>query len=502
MTRMARILFVGLLFGLVVGMFYPIAYADPGDPEEMGNDIHHIYRPPWRERDEWQRDGGCGVNDYTQGCGAHVDINRWAIDLNKADDCGAPLRADRSGSARVIPWYQGAGYGNLVGITHLNSLGPPVDVESSWYAHVEDFPSDQPWDTVFVQGDYVGNCSNTGGEYYCHVHYQVNDEDEDPVMWSGYNSLNVWFGAWPDYGYDLQHLSDYNETRHASNNTGPGYGRPYTDTCPPEVPGGLCKDRGPEDEPKSWAIRTWARNLAAYTVDVGSTRASIQGPCGANRRWVKGCYFYWGDYYYTQNFVLDFLGLQFPLSITEGPTGEDSEDYGFAESSTANAYRVTKAMWKAYGRQCGSDYTYLLIGRPLNEEYALGFNLFGQDFERGYLLADRNDALNVYVHVYDDSNPRQLLCSQGAGTGGFYDWLDLDKEPCYDVSGSGVVNVVDVLEVARRMDTSETDPVNTVYPGFDYDDRYDLNRNGACNIVDTLLVAQQALVYDPGRVCK
>jgi len=41
-----------------------------------------------------------------------------------------------------------------------------------------------------------------------------------------------------------------------------------------------------------------------------------------------------------------------------------------------------------------------------------------------------------------------------------------------------------------------------VYPGFDYDDRYDLNRNGACNIVDTLLVAQQALVYDPGRVCK
>ncbi|OFW63951.1 MAG: hypothetical protein A2Y74_06930 [Actinobacteria bacterium RBG_13_63_9] len=244
MRRLLTVSFIGLALGFIPTSFCLVAYAGPTNPEKLGNDIHHAYRPPWRERDQWQRSDGCPANAVPPPsptpfvCHAHEEgtLNQWAIDLNKADDCGAPLRADRSGSARVIPWYQGAGYGNLIGITHLNSLGPPVDKDSSWYAHMENFPSDQPWDTVLVQGDFVGNASNTGGDYACHLHYQVNDEDEDPVNWSGYNTLNVWFGAWPYYGYDIQHLSTDYDGWHASNNTGAGYARPYTGPCPPEGP--------------------------------------------------------------------------------------------------------------------------------------------------------------------------------------------------------------------------------------------------------------------------
>lgn len=484
MRRLLTASFVGLAVGFIATSFCLVAYAGPTNPEKLGNDIHHAYRPPWRERDQWQRSNGCAVGDPEPICSGHRGINQWAIDLNKAGDCGAPLRADRSGSARLIPDPQGGSYGNLLGITHLNSLGPPMDLDSSWYAHMEDFPNDQPWDTVFVQGDFVGNASNTGGDYDCHLHYQVNDQDISPLQGVGYNTLNAWFGAWPYYGYDIQHLSTDASGWHASNNTGAGYGRPYTDACPPEVPGGLCLDRGPENAPKSWPIRTWARNLAVYTVDVGSTRASIQGPCGANRRWVKGCYFNWGDYYYTQNFVLNFLGLQFPLSITEAPNG--------------NAYRVTKAMWKAYGRACGgTDRTYLRIGRPVNEEYEIISPFSRQDFERGYMQAYRNDAQNISIQVKNNSGT--TLCTFN----GLYDWLDLDHEPCYDVNSDGSVNVGDALMMARRSHTSETDPINTSYPGYDYDDRYDLNRDGYINVGDQLLLAKQSANCSSwGCVCK
>jgi len=184
--------------------------------------------------------------------------------------------------------------------------------------------------------------------------------------------------------------------------------------------------------------------------------------------------------------VLDFLGLQFPLSITEGYTD-------------GTAFRVTKAMWKAYGQKCGGDYTYLRIGRPLNEEYEIGSPFSQQDFERGHMRAYRNDAQNVVVYVYDNS--WNLLCSQGAGTGGFYDWLDLDHQPCYDVDGNSVVNINDVYSVAARMGTSETAPINPGNPGLDYDDRYDADGNGAININDPYKVAAQAFA-NPRWVCR
>ena len=490
MKRLLIVSFIGLAVGFIATSFSLVAYAGPTNPENLGNDIHHAYRPPWRERDQWQRSDGCGVDDHSSGCGGHLGINQWAIDLNKAGDCGAPLRADRLGAALVIPWYQGGGYGNLLGIAHLNSLGPPMDLDSSWYAHMEDFPGDQPWDTVFVQGDFVGLADSSGTVIppgSCHLHFQVNDQgtDKSPVQSDDYNTLDAWFGAWPYYGYDIQHLStDYNGW-HASNNTGAGYGRPYTGTCPTPVPGGLCLDREPLDTPNrplSWAIRTWVRNLAAYTVDVGSTRASIQGPCGANRRWVKGCYFYWGDYYYTQNFVLNY-GLQYPLSITEAPNG--------------NAYRVTKAMWKAYGRKCGSDYTYLRIGRPVNEEYVVGSYIDQQDFERGYMQAYRNNAQSISIQVKNNSGT--TLCTFN----GLYDWLDLDHEPCYDVNSDGWVDSGDQGAMGKRCWTSETDPINAQFPGYDYDDRYDLNRDGYVDSGDLGLVNRQVANCSAwGCVCK
>jgi hypothetical protein len=384
------------------------------------------------------------------------------------------------------------GWGSsYLGVVHYNG---PGDFESTWYTHV-DYPNDaiywdpqeyryRPWDTAYAQGDFVSRLGNKGTSV-CHLHFYVADGND-----RGYPSMNVWMsGVSPSTGYDLQHLSDDEMTGHASNNTGAGYGRLYTGTCsdPLYGPGQLCRDKGPENEPKSWAIRTLARNAAAFAVDTGSTRAAIQGPCGANRRWVKGCYFNWGVYRYTQSLVVNFLGLEFPQSITEGyPDG--------------TAYRVTKAMWKAYGRSCGGDRTYLWIGRPIGEEYQIGTYMYEQDFERGYLIADRSNPANqVYVAVRDDSG--NLLCTIGApGVGGLYDWLDFATEPCYDVDGGGHVTNLDVLAVVKRDGTSETNPINATYPGLNYDDLYDITRNGVINTIpDAHLVALQ---WVAGRVCR
>jgi hypothetical protein len=298
-----------------------------------------------------------------------------------------------------------------------------------------------------------------------------------------HTAVNQWLSG----TFYISHLSSQYSTYHPSNNTGAGYGRPYTDACPTPVPGGLCLDSGLEDAPKSGPIRTYARNLAAYTLDVGSTRAAIQGPCGANRRWVKGCYFGVGVYAYTQSFVSSAYGYQYPLSITESPDG--------------NAYRVTKAMWKAYGMSSCGDGTltrvYQKIGRPTGEEDQIGTYIFEQDFERGWLVADRSDPSgNVNVSV--GTSGYGTLCT----VNGLYDWLDLAHEPCYDVTSDGLVDSSDVSMIGKRISTGETYPINPSYPGYDYDDRYDVNRDGETDSSDWMLVARQFAKYWGSLVCR
>lgn len=89
-----------LIGGTLLGQITLSVEADPGGDEwyELGNDAYHHYRPPWREREAWYVDGGCGVNDTSEGCSAHVGVNEFAIDLNKVnDECGDPVRAVASG---------------------------------------------------------------------------------------------------------------------------------------------------------------------------------------------------------------------------------------------------------------------------------------------------------------------------------------------------------------------------------------------------------------------
>lgn len=490
--------FALLVCGFLISLaLQPDARAN-GTP---GNDYGERYRDPWPERVLFERQYGCPVQypscNVGDDCYYHNVCNaqyEWAIDLNNVtdnsgggdSDCGNPLRATRLGSPVFFPMDTGGYHSSYLGIIHPNG---PGDFESTWYTHV-DYPSDavyyqngswHTWDTTFAQGDFVSRMGKMGTSA-CHLHFYLADG-----QYRSDASFNQWMsGYFPWTGYDLQHLSDDNMTGHASNNTGAGYGRPYSGTCPPWVPGGLCADRGPDNAPLVSAIRQYARDLAAFTVDPGSTRASIQGPCGANRRWVKGCYFGAGGYRYSQSFVLDYLGLQIPSSITEGyPAG--------------TARRVTKAMWKAYGRRCTIDpppppivsaWVYEIVGRPTSEEYALALDFFEQDFELGHLVANRSDAQNVYVSVYDNS--WGLVCSIGVpGAGGFYDWLDIAHEPCQDVNGDGVVNPLDVVQVIFREPTYEWDPINDYYVGYNYDDRYDVNRDGAINALDDAKVQLQ-----------
>lgn len=381
-----------------------------------GNDSWERYRAPWPERVKYERDGGCPVgSDGSPPCQYHataVPAYRWAIDLNDESDetegpnsdCGDPLKATRLGGSEFYKPGQ-VGGSSYLGVEHYNA---PGDLDETWYVHVsynDDAVSCEgqtcyPWDSVYAQGDFVARMSNvdrpieTPSPMDCHLHFFVTD---GTYSWNP--SLNLWMsGVWPWTGYDLQHLSDDNMTGHASNNTGPGYGRPYTGACPPWVPGGLWADRGPDNRPLVWPIRTYARDMAAFAQDAGSTRAAIQGPCGANRRWVKGCYFGSGVYAYSQSFVTDYAGLQIPLSITEGyPSG--------------TAYRIMGTMWKAYGRRIPIGppphppykWVYEVLGRPIGEEYAVGTYIGQQDFEFGHMHAYRSDIYNVLVYVYDNS---------------------------------------------------------------------------------------------------
>ncbi|MDI6857615.1 MAG: dockerin type I domain-containing protein [Dehalococcoidia bacterium] len=61
----------------------------------------------------------------------------------------------------------------------------------------------------------------------------------------------------------------------------------------------------------------------------------------------------------------------------------------------------------------------------------------------------------------------------------------------------------DLIEVAYRLAdaVSETDPINDMYPGRDYDDRYDVNRDGRVNSLDYMAVGLQS-IENPHRVCK
>jgi hypothetical protein len=479
MRAFAFLLVAGLALGFVLDVLAPRASADPSSPEGLANDTHNNYRIPWPERQTHAVDGGCQNGGTCEGVwdewcqGGHTGSNEYAIDFGTRY-CGARIRADSLGGVTV---HYDDRYGWLFLLKHPDGQG-------SWFAHL---PSGEPWDTVFAQGDYISDAGDTGYGTGCHLHYQVNNNHALPG--EAHTALNALLSG----TLFISHLSIQYNTAHPSNNTGPGYGRPYYGSCsdPLFEPGRLCYDAGPENAPKSSSIRTWARNYAAYTGDVGSTRAAIQGPCGANRRWVKSCSFGYSGVGFTQSFVVSGYGLQIPVSLTEGPDG--------------NAYTVKGAMWKAYGRKCSAPWAwvYEIIGKPTGEEHDWGTYWSEQHFQYGHLRAYRNpnDPLNVYVYVYDNSwNHLCTLGVPGGGSaGGFYDWLDLEHEPCYDVTGDGIVNSSDFLIMAWHKRTSETNPINTKFPGYDYDDRYDLNRDGVINSGDMYLVGGQVGEH---RCCK
>lgn len=165
---------------------------------------------------------------------------------------------------------QTEGYGDMLGVLHLGG-------GSSWYAH---FDSDSsPWAEYYAQGDLAGYADRIGFASGCHLHFQVNDSTAAPHQ-TGFQTVDICMAAATcgQYGFDLQHLSDQPWTTHPSNNTGPGYGRPG-------APAGL--DPGSEIEPLSEPINTTVRYFVSQGLEVGSTLASNQGPCGANRHWVK-----------------------------------------------------------------------------------------------------------------------------------------------------------------------------------------------------------------------
>lgn len=88
-------------------------------------------------------------------------------------------------------------------------------------------------------------------------------------------------------------------------------------------------------------------------------------------------------------------------------------------------------------------------------------------------------------HLYDLNNSDIQLSSSSAYTTAKYRVCQFQgADPCiYDFDGDGDVDIVDIMQVASRWNTSIGDP--------NYDPTYDLNGDGDIDIVDIMMVAAQ-----------
>lgn len=441
----------------------------------IGNEAMEEYRAPWPERYRFIRDGGCPVHADTsqpglEDCTAHKanTIHRWAIDMNDFDrpgdgDCGDPLRAARWGSVQYFSNFQLGGYGAAIGIRHIAFNG---GLTSTWYTHLNEpsTSSDAPWDSVYAQGDWIGALGNTEGfasPVGCHLHFQLNLCHTQPGTC---DTSNLVLSGRPFIdGYDLTTFSeraDPNEPPHSgavefrSNNTGPGYCRPG---APP------AQDPGPATAPCNSAIRNYVRNHNAFTIDLGSTKASSRGVCGANRRWVKTCPSDFG-LITTQGFAVrnPFTGEYIPRALVV---------HGSA------VYSIEAQFWKAYGRRCpisgqGNQFVYERLGSPVGEDYVTLAGIPRQDFEGGCMTMNLSDPLNIRVSV----TTHEGGCPLYSGL------LDLNNDPCYDVETNGVVGASD-LGAAAGAFGNETNAA--------FNDRFDVDRNGSVGAADLGLIDSQ-----------
>lgn len=452
------IMVAGVILGLTAGYVWGGAHVGASSP--VGNEAMEEYRAPWPERERYHRDAGCPIfADGIPGCGAHDGTDAWAIDMNHYfeqggnGDCGAPLRATRWGSTVFIPQQQTGGYGHVLGIRHIAFNGGTT---SSWYAHLQNVSG--AWDGVFAQGDWVAELGGTGNVTACHLHFQLNHGHNSII--EPHQSSNLVFSGVPGVnGFDLTTFSSTPEPSQASgdfrsNNTGPGYCRPG---APP------AQDPGPPTAPCNSAIRNYVRNHNAFTIDLGSTKASSRGVCGANRRWVKTCASDFG-LITTQGFAVrnPFTGEHIPRALVV---------HGSA------VYSVEAQFWKAYGRRCpisgqGNQFVYERLGSPLGEDYVTSAGIPRQDFEGGYMTMNLSDPLNIRVSV----TTHEGGCPLYSGL------LDLNNDPCYDVETNGAITAADLgaASAAFGNETSAT-----------FNDRYDVDRNGSVGAADLGLINSQ-----------
>lgn len=476
LTTWAASAFGVFLFGFTISS---VLVADAAIP--VGNERQEEYRAPWPERYRFYRDGGCPVSADTsvpgqEDCTGHKagTVNQWAIDMNDFDrpgdaDCGDPLRATRNGTTRFYPLIQGGAYGRMLGIQHVAFNG---GYTSSWYAHLES-PVDVPSDSVFAQGDFVGTMGNTSttATLGCHLHFQVDLGLDAPTSGVQQSTDVVLSGTPFQDGFDLQQFSDTpyptsGSGDFRSNNTGPGYGRPG---APP------FQDPGSATAPLSTTIRNYVRNFAYYGVDIGSTKASSRGVCGGNRRWVKSCQMgVWGTAY-SQTFVSRGIYGDVVRAIVEGPG--------------SYAYAVDGEYWKMYGVGCGaavtpgiftSKFAYYKLGRPVTEDFNFIPNVDIQNFQGGTITKDYTDPGNIKMTAYLDGTG--TICTK-------YGVLDLNNDPCYDVSTDFNVNPGDQASVASRVGQTENNVL--------FDDRFDVIPDGVINPGDQARVASQV-----PRFCK
>jgi murein DD-endopeptidase MepM/ murein hydrolase activator NlpD len=115
------------------------------------------------------------------------------IDLNfgnGSDDCGKPITAMAAGKVIYSAWA--SGWGNLVVIEHalpfeIEIGGKKTNMVWSRYGHLQ--KANVKLNDIVKEGDSVGLCGHTGGNWACHLHFDVIIKHMDPVGgWASYTS--------------------------------------------------------------------------------------------------------------------------------------------------------------------------------------------------------------------------------------------------------------------------------------------------------------------------
>lgn len=129
------------------------------------------------KKDDWYNAQDFTVNNHLG--------EDWNKNSGGNTDCGEPVYAKANG---MITYAEnaGAGWGNVVIITHHLPDGQKVQ---TLYGHLDKILKTEG---IVKKREQIGTVGNAGGRYFCHLHFELRDENclSWDKVYIGYSPIN------------------------------------------------------------------------------------------------------------------------------------------------------------------------------------------------------------------------------------------------------------------------------------------------------------------------